>query len=314
MMDKKAHLNSTMLNISTDPPQSESLISSVKDTLYKKMCAKLAVISIDIVKNLSISNHVLAQSQQSDDYLSVIRENISLPENPFPKFRIINQVLYKEIHEPKYGSHKYVICLPDILMPSVAHSLHLNLGHASVKTTQRNFEYYYYHRNSTRLIKSCIRSCTTCKNASDHDLKRVIPKTCLDEIKKHPMEEPPFPPKEILEDIGLEALFNPPQEPMHLLPPPEPPDINTPFVRRKSPRGYKTHSATNSILQNIAYTSDESEYYSDNSDSNSEYSDPNQTNFNTLNVELDMSQSYRATLVSKRSRSPSVTFLVTPIK
>ena len=95
MMDKKAHLNSTMLNISTDPPQSESLISSVKDTLYKKMCAKLAVISIDIVKNLSISNHVLAQSQQSDDYLSVIRENISLPENPFPKFRIINQVLYK---------------------------------------------------------------------------------------------------------------------------------------------------------------------------------------------------------------------------
>jgi hypothetical protein len=82
---------------------------------------------------------VLAQSQQADDYLSVIRENISSPDNPFPKFRIIKQVLSKEIHEPKFGHHKYVICLPDVLMPSVVHTLHLNLGHASVKTTQRNF-------------------------------------------------------------------------------------------------------------------------------------------------------------------------------
>jgi hypothetical protein len=136
----------------------------------------------------------------------------------------------------------------------------------------------------------------------------------LNEIKKLPTEQSPLPPNEYLEDIGLEALFNPPQEPVHLLPPPEPPDINTPFVRRKSPRGHKTHSATNSILQNFAYTSDESEYFSDNSDYTSDYSDPNQTNFNNLNVELDMSQSYRATLVSKRSRSPSVTFLVTPLK
>ena len=141
------------------------------------MCAKLAVISVDIVKNLSISNHLLAQSQQSDDYLSVIRENISLPENRFPKFRIINKVLYKEINEPTYGSHKYVICLPDILMPSVVHSLHLNLGHASVKTTQRNFEHYYYHRTSTKLIKSYIRSCTTCTFASKYDVKKVILET-----------------------------------------------------------------------------------------------------------------------------------------
>jgi len=115
-----------------------------------------------------------------------------------------------------------------------------------------------------------------------------------------------------LEDIGLEALFNPPQDNVHLLPPPEPPDIDTPFRRRKSPRGHPT--ASNSILQNFAYTSDESEYFSDNSDHTSDYSDPNQTNFNNLNIELDMSQSYRATFVSTRSKTPSVTFLVTPLK
>jgi hypothetical protein len=134
----------------------------------------------------------------------------------------------------------------------------------------------------------------------------------LNETKKLPSEQPLFPPNEDLEDVGLEALFNPPQDNVHLLPPPEPPDIDTPFRRRKSPRGHPT--ASNSILQNFAYTSDESEYFSDNSDHTSDYSDPNQTNFNNLNIELDMSQSYRATFVSRRSKTPSVTFLVTPLK
>jgi hypothetical protein len=142
------------------------------------MCQKLAVISVDAIKNHSLTSNTLARAQQSDDYLSVIREALSSEDNKlFPRFEIKNQVLYKSIYEKSLTTKKLVICIPDVLLPSVIHTLHVQLGHASLTATIINFQHFYYHRNASRIIKSYCKSCVTCALATKHDIKKTLPST-----------------------------------------------------------------------------------------------------------------------------------------
>ncbi len=117
------------------------------------MCEKLAVISVDLIKEQTMTRTMLAQTQQGDDYLSTVRDKVGTQDNHFPNFFIKNQVLYKK-YSPKGLPERHIICLPDVLLPSVIHSLHVNLGHASFTVTKRNFEQYYYNRIFNQLSKN----------------------------------------------------------------------------------------------------------------------------------------------------------------
>ena len=59
------------------------------------MCKKLAIISIDLIKNQSITASVLAKAQQSDDLLAPLRENIHTDAVRSKGYVIKNQILYK---------------------------------------------------------------------------------------------------------------------------------------------------------------------------------------------------------------------------
>jgi hypothetical protein len=89
----------------------ESLAESIRDSAYQKVCEKLAVISVDLIKDQTMTRTMLAQTQQGDDYLSTVRDKVGTQDNPFPNFFIKNQVLYKSTH--------LGVCLRDTL--SVSH-------------------------------------------------------------------------------------------------------------------------------------------------------------------------------------------------
>jgi hypothetical protein len=89
LMEGKAELNaSEAKEVSFDP--------DAKDAIHEDMCRKLAVISIDLIRNQAISGSVLAKAQQSDDHLHTIRGEVVSPDNNFPLFVIKNEVLYKK--------------------------------------------------------------------------------------------------------------------------------------------------------------------------------------------------------------------------
>ena len=170
-IDKTAYINS-IINTKTQKNPSPQNTHDIKDEIYNQICQKLAVISIDLIKNQYITKNLLARTQQSDDYLSIIRDDIYNKHNNFPNFEIKQQVLYKKIPTPLKIT-KYVICIPDILLPSVIHTLHINLGHPSYTTTIKNFNMYYYHRYATKHIKNYVQSCTTCALASKYDIQKI---------------------------------------------------------------------------------------------------------------------------------------------
>ena len=57
-------------------PLASRNLESIKREVHEDMCKKLAIISVDLIKNQSIPASVLAKAQQSDDLLAPIRENI----------------------------------------------------------------------------------------------------------------------------------------------------------------------------------------------------------------------------------------------
>jgi hypothetical protein len=177
LMNQTAYLHSTVVTTANDTKIDESLAQSIRDSAYEKMCEKLSVISVDLIKNQSMTRTMLAQAQQGDDYLNTIRERVGTPDNPFPNFYLKNQVLYKKFVSKNPMVEKHVICIPDVLLPSVVHTLHVNLGHSSATVTKRNFEQYYYNRNSTRMIKNYVQSCVTCALAHKFDIKKTSPET-----------------------------------------------------------------------------------------------------------------------------------------
>ena len=93
--------------------------------------------------------------------------------NDFPNFLIKNTVLYKKIYDKHFQTNKFVICLLDVLMPSVIHTLHTTLGHPSLAATIKNFQTYYYCPKASNKCKDCVRSCLTCVFSGKYDLKKV---------------------------------------------------------------------------------------------------------------------------------------------
>ncbi len=77
---------------------------------------------------------------------------------------------------------------PDVLLPSVIHSLHVNLGHASFTVTKRNFEQYYYNRMANKMIKSYIQSCVTCALSNKFDIKKTVPETSRSLVPDRPRQ------------------------------------------------------------------------------------------------------------------------------
>jgi len=148
-------------------------LNKIKTDLHIDMCQKLAVLGIDLLKNKTLTRDIFARAQQSDDYLAVIYHAILEGTGDFPRFFIKNSVLYKRIYDKTLKTEKYVICLPDILMPSVLHTLHVTLGHPSTTATIKNFQAYYYNRQSARLAREYVHSCITCSFAGKYDLRKV---------------------------------------------------------------------------------------------------------------------------------------------
>ena len=164
----------------TDPTgEDQSCLEKARDWARDSMCKKLAVISVDLLKNQTITRTMLAQTQQGDDYLGPLRDRVASKDKsyPIPNFFIKDQVLYKKCMSKNSIEERHVICLPDVLLPSVIHSLHVSLGHASLTVTKRNFEHYYYNRNATRTIKSYVQACVTCALAHKFDIHKGTPST-----------------------------------------------------------------------------------------------------------------------------------------
>jgi len=136
----------------------------------KKMgCLEAALTSDDYC-----TNFMLVQAQQEDDYLQIIRKGLSNSDNPYRMFSLKNQVLYKKYPNGP-GPMKYVICLPDVLLPSMIDRIHHNLGHSSATATKKDFQHYYYNRIAERTIQSFVRSCVTCVRAQKSDMKTIFP-------------------------------------------------------------------------------------------------------------------------------------------
>ncbi len=185
LMDKTVYLHSTVSTLQRDSEIKESLAESIRDSAYKKECEKLAVISVDLIKEQKMTRTMLAQTQQGDDYLSTVKDKVGTQDNP--EFFIKNQVLYKK-YSPKGLPERHVICLPDVLLPSVIHSLHVYLGHASFTVTKRNFEQYYYNRMANKMIKSYIQSCVTCALSNKFDIKKTVPETSRSLVSDRPRQ------------------------------------------------------------------------------------------------------------------------------
>jgi len=165
-------------NMEIIPPQkftelNKEQLTSLKESLHFDMCQKLAVLGIDLLRNQAITRDIFARAQQSDDYFSIIYQSIQEGTNDYPNFIIKNSVLYKKVFDKHFASAKFVICLPEILVPSVIHTLHTVLGHPSLTATVTNFQAYYYYPRASNLCKDYVRSCITCVFAGKYDMKKV---------------------------------------------------------------------------------------------------------------------------------------------
>jgi hypothetical protein len=171
-LDKTAHLNAIR---NEEIPLAHRNIEAIKREVHEDMCKKLAIISVDLIKNQSITASVLAKAQQSDDLLGPLRENIHTDAVRGRGYVIKNQILYKTYKLPFSDVYKYALCLPDILLPSVIHHLHVMLGHPAYSTMLKNFRTYYHSPAAQHLIKKYVESCTTCALATKYDIKKITP-------------------------------------------------------------------------------------------------------------------------------------------
>ncbi len=172
MADKSAYLNAVH---SESVPNDHKKIPQIKQELYEDMCKKLAVLSVDLIKNQTMTSTMLAKAQQGDDLLSTIRDNIHTDVIRNKGYVIKNQVLYKTFKLPHLNLFKYALCIPDILLPAVVHHLHVILGHPTATTLLKNFRSYYHSPAAQYHIKLYTEACTTCALANKYDIKKVTP-------------------------------------------------------------------------------------------------------------------------------------------
>jgi hypothetical protein len=169
--------NSQSVKYHTDPyGEDQPCLDKAVDMVHDSMCEKLAVISVDLLKNQTMTRIMLAQTQQGDDYLGVIRERVIGKDNsyPIPNFFIKDMVLCKKCRSRQSNDTRYAICLPDVLLPAV---IHVDMGHSSYTVTRRNFEHYNYNRNAARAIKSYVQACVTCGLANKFEIHKATTET-----------------------------------------------------------------------------------------------------------------------------------------
>jgi hypothetical protein len=172
LVDRTAYLNATHSN---QDPADHKISRQIKQELYEDMCKKLAILSVDLIKNQTITAAMLAKAQQGDDLLSTIRDNIRTNEVQSKGYVIKDQVLYKTFKLPSSSQLKYALCMPDILLPAVVHHLHVILGHPTYSTLLRNFRSYYHSPAAQHYIKLYCEACTTCALANKYDIRKVTP-------------------------------------------------------------------------------------------------------------------------------------------
>jgi len=177
LVSQTVQLHSTVSAQKIGSLMDDNSSQAAKDAAYNSICEKLAVVSVDLIKNGSISRCMLAQLQQGDDYLGPIRDQVAKRDQSLPKFFIKEMILYKKFMPKHSVSEKHVICLPDVLLPAVIHFLHVALGHPTVTLLKRNFEHYYYNRSASRMISSYVQACVTCAIAHKYDIKLATPET-----------------------------------------------------------------------------------------------------------------------------------------
>jgi hypothetical protein len=97
LVDRSAYLNDVH---SEFVPQEHKKILQIKQELYEDMCKKLAVLSVDLIKNYTMTSSMLAKAKQGDDLLSTIRDNINTDVIRNKGFVIKDQVLYKTFKLP----------------------------------------------------------------------------------------------------------------------------------------------------------------------------------------------------------------------
>jgi dUTPase len=119
-LDKTAHLNAIR---NEEIPLAHRNIEAIKREVQEDMCKKLAIISIDLIKNQSITASVLAKAQQSDDLLAPLRENIHTDAVRGRGYVIKNKILYKtyklpfsEVYlEPRDGMKIFILTMRQAL-------------------------------------------------------------------------------------------------------------------------------------------------------------------------------------------------------
>ena len=185
LVDKTAFLNVTR---NEHVPVDHQNIRQIKQEIYEDMCKKLAIISVDLIKNQTITSTMLAKSQQGDDLLSTIRDNIHTNDIRNKGYVIKNQVLYKTFKLPYSNVLKYALCIPDILLPAVVHHLHVMLGHPTYSTLLKNFRSYYHSPAAQYHIKMYTEACTTCALANKYDIKKVTPAVTRTMTPKRPRQ------------------------------------------------------------------------------------------------------------------------------
>ncbi len=92
LVDKSAYLNAVHSDLA---PHEHKNIPQIKQELYEDMCKKLAVHSVDLIKNQTMTSTMLAKAQQGDDLLFTIRDNIHTDVIRNKGYVIKDQVLYK---------------------------------------------------------------------------------------------------------------------------------------------------------------------------------------------------------------------------
>ncbi len=118
LVSQTVQLHSTVSAQKIGSLMDDNSSQAAKDAAYNSICEKLAVVSVDLIKNGSISRCMLAQLQQGDDYLGPLRDQVAKRDKSLPKFFIKDMILYKK-YMPKHSvSEKHVICLPDVLLAS----------------------------------------------------------------------------------------------------------------------------------------------------------------------------------------------------
>ncbi len=167
-------INLSNVEVLDKDPEQKAVNCQFYEEAISEMCKKLAVVSVDFLRDKLITARLLAQLQQSDPYLNQIYE-LCLHGNHrvFKQYHLTNGVLFRRVKDNSLSTFKHCIALPDLLLSSVVHDLHHKLAHPSATATLKNFQQFYFNNQATKFIREYVRSCMTCNLAGKIDLKKI---------------------------------------------------------------------------------------------------------------------------------------------